>query len=101
MYKKMGECHVRGDVRVSWNNVLDAQKDINGHLHTLNKVFQTGSNWHQKARDRMRAAKEVANLTIPLLYLLLKDHKPEDKDGLPKTRPVCGASTTLNQEMSE
>ena len=69
-------------MRVSWNNVLEAQKDIKGHLHTLNKVFQTGSNWHQKARDRTRAAKEVANLTIPLLYLLLKDHKPEEKDGL-------------------
>ena len=38
---------------------------------------------------------------IPNLYIFPKDHKPVKADGQPKTRPVCGASETINQELSE
>ena len=31
----------------------------------------------------------------------IKDHKSLDENGLPKCRPVCGASCTINQELSE
>ena len=43
----------------------------------------------------------MANLTIPNLYLLAKDHKELEPNGDPKTRPVCTASETMNIELSE
>ena len=67
----------------------------------MNKVFNTGKGLGKKASERARLAKEVSNLVIPQLYLLWKDHKKIGDDGLPKSRPVCGASQTLNTEMSE
>ena len=40
-------------------------------------------------------------MVILILYLLMKDHKKLGERGLPKTRPVCAASDSLNQELSE
>ena len=100
-YEKMGAEHVKGDIRVSWKHITDAQAEIKGHLDCLNKVFNTGEAHGENGAKRCREAKSVANLTIPQLYLLLKDHKKVGEDGLPKSRPVCGASCTINQEMSE
>ena len=64
-YEKMGAEHIRGDIRVSWKNVMDNQKEIHGHLNCLNKVFNTGEAHGEKGAKRCREAKEVANLTIP------------------------------------
>ena len=38
---------------------------------------------------------------VPNLYIFPKDHKDVQEDGNPKTCPVCGASSTINQELSE
>ena len=35
------------------------------------------------------------------MYLLIKDHKPLDNEGKPASRPVCGASRSINGELSE
>ena len=37
---------------------------------------------------------------IPVLSLMLKDHK-ELKEGMLPTRPVCGTSSSINGELSE
>ena len=38
---------------------------------------------------------------IPVLSVMPKDHKPLNKDGEPKTRPVVGADTCANGRMSD
>ena len=100
-YERMGEVHVANDVVVKWDVVEEAQKTVGAHLKCLNKVFKTGEAHVENESKRTKGAKQVCNLVVPLMYLLMKDHKAMGDDGLPKTRPVCGASTSLNQEMSE
>ena len=86
LYEKMGEEHVKADMKVSWKFIDEAQKIVHGHLVALNKVFQTGSNFGKKAMERTRAAKEAATHTIPILYLLMKDNKHG---------PVCTQRTPI------
>ena len=43
----------------------------------------------------------MANLAIPLVYLMAKYHKGMVDNGEHNTRPVCTASQTMNMEMSE
>ena len=38
-------------------------------------------------------------MCIPVLSLMLKDHK-EPKEGILPTQPVCGASSSINDELS-
>ena len=59
-------------------------------------MFQTGKD---RNMDRAWAAKENRSTTIPVLSLLLKDHKGPDKNGNPSSRPVCGASSSMNGEL--
>ena len=40
-------------------------------------------------------------MVMPQVYLLDKDHMNPAAEGLSKTRPVCTASDTMNQELSE
>merc|ERR1711954_415411 len=41
-YALMGRDHVKGDIKVSWKCVIETQKQIQGHLYSLNRVFKTG-----------------------------------------------------------
>ena len=100
-YSKQGEKHVAGDRIVQWKEVEEAQKTVKAHLWTLNRVFNPGQHHGEKAEQRTREAKQMANLAIPHVYLMAKDHKEVGPDGEPKTRPVCTASQTMNMEMSE
>ena len=43
----------------------------------------------------------MKSTTLPILSLLLKDHKKLEENGDPKSRPVCGASASMNGELSE
>ena len=72
---------------------------MKGHLRTLNLIFKPGSN--TSAEDRVWQAKELKSTTIPMISLLVKDHKELTETGEPKVRPVCGASSSINGELSE
>ena len=61
-------------------------------------MFRPGAN--SGCEERVWEAIELASTTIPLLSLLIKDHKPV-KGGRPASRPVCGASRSINGELSE
>ena len=100
-YEAQGAVHTKGDKVVDWADVTKAQREVKGHLFTLNNVFSTGKDLGDKAETRAREAKQMASLVIPRVYLMNKDHKPCDSEGNPKTRPVCTASETMNMEMSE
>ena len=60
-----------------------------------------GSGGRKRWRKGRKEAKQAATLVMPQVYLLDKDHKDPDAEGLSKTRPVCTASETMNQELSE
>ena len=54
-----------------------------------------------QSQDRVCEAKELRATVIPILSLLIKDHNELNEKGLPKSRPVCGASTSIIGELSE
>ena len=86
---------------MDWKQVREIQSKVKAHLTALNRIFNTGANHHKKSKERMWRAKEAMATIIPNLYIFPKDHRPVKADGQPKTRPVCGASETINQELSE
>ena len=99
VYRKIGDVHCQGDQTVTWEDVQSAQRLLKGHLRIVNHIFRPGANTAQE--DRVWKAKELHSTVIPVNSMLVKDHKPLTEEGLPKTRPVCGASYSLNGEMSE
>ena len=92
VYSRLGEAHTKGDKTVTWEDVHDAQRVIKSH-HEFNPGAETG--------DRVWAAKELRSTVLPVNSLLVNVHKPFTEEGLPKTRPVCGASSSMNGELLE
>ena len=45
---------------------------------------------------RVKGAYQQECDTIPVLFLLPKDHKEKEANGDPKTKPVCGARRSAN-----
>ena len=44
-YLEAGLEHVRGDNVASWNTIEEAQKEVNGHMSMLLKIFKVGEYW--------------------------------------------------------
>ena len=99
LYDLMGDEHVKDNKIVDWADVESAQRLIKGHLRCLNNIFQPGS--ESQSEDRVRKAKELKSTVIPVLSLLMKDHKQTGADRVPASRPVCGASSSIKGELSE
>ena len=98
MYKQLGIPHTESDPDASWDEVREVQDQMKNHLRACNIIFNAGEETNQ---DRVLSAKELGSSTIPVLSLMVKDHKAVDTNGNPKTRPVCGASSAINGKISE
>ena len=70
MYLELGECHVKHDPVVDWDEVTSAMREIKGHLRALNRIFKPGCNG--TSADRVWKAKELKATVIPILSLLIK-----------------------------
>ena len=81
--------------------IKDSQKLITGTLKALNRVFSTALDQGENGIGRVWEAKKIKSTSIPVNTFTPKDHKPCGPDGLPKTRPLCGAHRTMNGEISE
>ena len=84
---------------VDWEEVRSTQRLVKGHLRVINHIFNPGGNTSK--RNRVWRAKELKSTVLPVNSLLVKDHKELMPEGLPKTRPVCGACRSINGELSE
>ena len=73
-YQQQGEKHVSKDKIVTWKEVNDAQRTVQGHLKALARVFKPGEAHGEDSERRCREAKQVASLVIPHVYLMDKDH---------------------------
>ena len=97
VYTKLGEVHTKGDKTVTWSDVQAAQRLLKGHLRIINHIFNPGAD--SGAKERVWSAKELKSTVLPVNSLLVKDHKPLNEEGLPKTRPVCGVSCSMDGEI--
>ena len=100
-YEKAGLSHAVGDNEVGWGDLTNAQKEVNGHISMLIKVFQIGGTWGH--RDRVRETMMGESLQVCPIQLLYKDHKnwTKEKGGVPPTRQVAGGHRGLNVHLSE
>ena len=89
----------RSSKRLHRQEVRIIQREIKGHLRALNLIFRPGK--ETQSEERVWEAKELKSTIIPVLSLLIKDHKQLNPDGSPKSHPVCGASRSINGELSE
>ena len=88
--------HTRGDLLVGWEQVKDSQRELNGHVSMLIKIFKIGSYWNHTLRVRESMMGEGQSLCP--LTLLFKDHKgwTEGSGAAPPTRPVVGGHLGIN-----
>ena len=69
-----------------------------GHLQCLDQIFNPGKSTGNT--KKMWMTKELKSTVIPVLSILMRDHKPV-KDVVPESRPVYGTRRSINSEMSE
>ena len=93
--------HIQGDQIISNEEVCSLERVMNGHAIMFLRFLRIGEEWnHQK---RVKAAMTTKGGVIPDLFGLRKDHKVvplgQEEEG-PPTRPVCGASSSINGPLS-
>ena len=100
-YLKSGMKHTRGDIEVGWECLEEAQREVNGHVSMLLKIFHMGEYWNHE--DRIRETMLSNGMTVCPISLLYKDHKGwTNKDNsIPPTRHVAGGHVGLNLYLSE
>ena len=100
-YKEAGMMHTTRDVQVGWREVRDSQRELNGHVSMLIKIFKIGSYWKHEMRIRETMMGE--GQAVCPLSLLYKDHKgwSPEMGTIPPTRPVAGGHLGINMHISE
>ena len=100
-YKKAGLAHTLRDREASWQEVKESQRELNGHVSMVIKVFRIGSYWDHGPRVRETTMGE--DMAICPMSLLFKDHKgwSASSGTAPPTRPVVGGHMGINMHLSE
>ena len=100
-YEEAGLKHTVNDAEVGWGELEESQKEINGHMSMVIKIFSMGENWGHM--DRLRETMLGGGHTVCPVTLLFKDHKGWRKDmgTVPPTRHVAGGHVGMNLYLSE
>ena len=100
-YREAGMMHTTRDVQVGWMDIRDSQRELNGHVSMLIKIFKIGSYWKHEMRVRETMMGE--GQAVCPLNLLYKDHKgwSPQMGTVPPTRPVAGGHLGINMHISE
>ena len=97
----MSVVHTEGDKKIDWRELSEAQRELRAHSRALARIFNIG-----RGQGRKNAARCYDNLSswandAPILRCVAKTHKPVGDDGVPKSRPICGAATGMTTPVSE
>ena len=100
-YEEAGMVHVKGDTKVDWGDLKEAQTRLNGHVAMMIKTFRIGKAWEHD--DRIRETMMNKGMTVCPLSLLFKDHKGWSRTSgkPPPTRQVAGGHMGMNLHLSE
>ena len=71
-YEQAGLVHGKGDDEVGWEIIKMEQREINGHVAMLIKIFNIGESWGHVSRVRETMLGE--SMGICPVQLLYKDH---------------------------
>ena len=85
-YEQAGLVHVKEDTEVGWDELRLAQRELNGHVAMMVKIFRIGENWGHGTRVRETMMGE--SLESCPVHLLYKDHKgwSQEKGGGPSNQ---------------
>ena len=97
-YLRMGEEHVKEDREITIKEVLENARVSDAHTSCWIKMMGVGEQHRHTARFR---ESYMGGDTPAAMTLLAKDHKPQNKDGTYKTRPVVMGNTSYNVGLSE
>ena len=92
-YKRMGLKHTLKDKVITEEQAAKFQRQLIGHCKVWTKILNTGGDWGH--RDRVMDTVVDKGVEVPPMYLLIKDHKGRDQDGLLPTRPVVSACSSM------
>ena len=67
-----GNVHLEGDEEITMEDLKKNQRQLNGHVSMLLKVFNTGGDWKHQAR--MRDSMISDSMAVFPLWLLFKCH---------------------------
>ena len=100
-YAQQGAPHVAKDEKVGWKTIEEAKAEIANHCKAITNMFRMGEDWGESGEFRVRRAMHEVSTIIPHISCTAKDHKPIPESGVPQTRPLCNASCTINQRVSD
>ena len=99
-YRLQGAPHTKNDVKVTWREIETAKREIANHTKAITNIFRMGEDWGEKGEWRVRRAMNEQTTVVPQMHCTQKDHKELPESGVPKSRPICDASSTMNQRIS-
>ena len=100
-YLAQGEPHVAGDKVCSWKEVMKSQEEVAYHTKFISDIFNMGRDHGETAEGRLRKGLHEKVSYVPPLVMTQKDHKAMGEDGIPATRPICEATQTITQRLSD
>ena len=81
-YLRMGQEHISKDKKISRQELIEMEENLNGHNRAWANIWATGKD-HDHF-ERVISSKTTHSENLANLYLMYKDHKPGDK-----TRPTA------------
>ena len=93
-YLRMGHDHTANDKKIDMVEVIEIEKNINGHSMAWCKTWGTGEDHNHS--ERVMSSRTTNSNNLAVLYPLYKDHKAEPG----KTRPVVTGCSSNSRGLS-
>ena len=97
-YVQSAQPHITSDKAISASDIRKIERTLEGHTFQMAKLL--GLCKDQKDTRRLTGALLNTDANPPSLYLVMKDHKPIRGDESIPARPICGAVTSHNGQLS-
>ena len=101
MYEEIGKVHTVKDREIGEAEVARIQQNFNKNARLILKIFGVGDQHGGRNVERITSAFTTNVEDVPLMSLLVKDHKSVKPGALPSTRPVIGISATMVARLSK
>ena len=101
MYHQMSVVHTEGDEEVGWRELEESQREVRAHARALSRIVNLGAGGGN--RNRARCFDNISSHACdpPVLRWVAKTHKPTGDNGVPKSRPIVGATKGLTTALGE
>ena len=101
MYHRMSVIHTAEDEQVEWRDLEDCQKEVRSHARALARMVRLGETAGKKNKGRCYDNLSSWACDPPVMRCTAKTHKPVGPGGVPKSRPIVGASKGLTTGLGE